>query len=335
MGLDVPCTLAFDLKFRCHGKRTPRVTGRRSPIASSSLKLQACKTRQKRRRTRKRDANQAPAPGGTPTSTPTIQNDVTKSTFRRNHGAILSDATRALEWNVEDHQEAPAESASQVRSHFVSMGHMAAAQCSCPFFYPNLLYTCARISHSNLCTNPCTTHVPNRHVRVHLYVGWKPGCDETEFVMRHSALVGDFPLDRSGCLSLARVNSKWALHGCAVSVFVCTGRCADIGWLSSFFSYSSLTSNPTSVLWCRLHISANRSVSSSQVRYGPSRIYITAGAQSAHGNRRGPQALWWVLFLHTISYHAIHSPLHLSSYVVAHHSFPHRTDTLRGYHRHA
>ncbi|KAN0091470.1 hypothetical protein V8E55_005036 [Tylopilus felleus] len=56
---------------------------------------------------------------------------------------------------------------------------------------------------------------PPRHVRVHLYVGWKPGCDETEFVMRHSALVGDFPLDRSGCLSLARVNSKWALHGCA------------------------------------------------------------------------------------------------------------------------
>ncbi|KAG8214187.1 hypothetical protein J3R82DRAFT_10976 [Butyriboletus roseoflavus] len=55
---------------------------------------------------------------------------------------------------------------------------------------------------------------PPRHVRVHVYLGWKPGCDETEFVMRHSALVADFPLDRSGRLALARVKSKWALQGC-------------------------------------------------------------------------------------------------------------------------
>jgi hypothetical protein len=64
---------------------------------------------------------------------------------------------------------------------------------------------------------PCTTYTPSRHVRVHLYLGWHPGCDETEFVMRHSALVSDFPLDRSGRLALSRVTAKWALHGCAVS----------------------------------------------------------------------------------------------------------------------
>ena len=57
----------------------------------------------------------------------------------------------------------------------------------------------------------------NRHVRVHLFLGWHPGCDETEFVMRHSALVGDFPLDRSGRLALSRVKAKWGLRGCAVS----------------------------------------------------------------------------------------------------------------------
>ncbi|KAF8554784.1 acid protease [Imleria badia] len=56
---------------------------------------------------------------------------------------------------------------------------------------------------------------PPRHVRVHVYLGWQPGCDETEFVMRHSALVGDFPLDRAGRLALARVRAKWALRGCA------------------------------------------------------------------------------------------------------------------------
>ncbi|KAH0828118.1 aspartic peptidase domain-containing protein [Lanmaoa asiatica] len=56
---------------------------------------------------------------------------------------------------------------------------------------------------------------PPRHVRVHVYLGWEPGCDETEFVMRHSALVADFPLERSGRLALAHVKSKWALHGCA------------------------------------------------------------------------------------------------------------------------
>ncbi|KAI9571568.1 hypothetical protein HD554DRAFT_2036517 [Boletus coccyginus] len=60
---------------------------------------------------------------------------------------------------------------------------------------------------------------PPRHVRVHVYLGWRPGCDETEFVMRHSALVGDFPLDRFGRLSLSRVKAKWALRGCAVGVF--------------------------------------------------------------------------------------------------------------------
>ncbi|KAF8444968.1 hypothetical protein L210DRAFT_3531622 [Boletus edulis BED1] len=56
---------------------------------------------------------------------------------------------------------------------------------------------------------------PPKHVRVHVYLGWTHGCDETEFVMRHSALVGDFPLDRAGRLSLARVKAKWALRGCA------------------------------------------------------------------------------------------------------------------------
>ncbi|KAG9316874.1 hypothetical protein JVU11DRAFT_2950 [Chiua virens] len=55
---------------------------------------------------------------------------------------------------------------------------------------------------------------PSSHVRVHVYLGWTPGCDDTEFVMRHSALVADFPLDHAGRLSLARVTSKWTLRGC-------------------------------------------------------------------------------------------------------------------------
>lgn len=79
-----------------------------------------------------------------------------------------------------------------------------------------LCFASARIWNPVFCS--FLYHASNRHVRVHLYLGWKPGCDETEFVMRHSALVGDFPLDRSGHLSLARVKSKWALRGCAVGL---------------------------------------------------------------------------------------------------------------------
>ncbi|KAF9235261.1 hypothetical protein BU15DRAFT_51560 [Melanogaster broomeanus] len=56
---------------------------------------------------------------------------------------------------------------------------------------------------------------PPRHVRVHLYVGWREGCDETEYFMSHAALKGDFPLEPSGYLSLARVKSKWGLENCA------------------------------------------------------------------------------------------------------------------------
>ncbi|KAF9222429.1 hypothetical protein BS17DRAFT_783699 [Gyrodon lividus] len=56
---------------------------------------------------------------------------------------------------------------------------------------------------------------PPGHVRVHLYVGWSEGCDETEFLMSHTALKGDFPVEPSGYLSLARVKSKWGLENCA------------------------------------------------------------------------------------------------------------------------
>ena len=64
---------------------------------------------------------------------------------------------------------------------------------------------------------PCP---PPKHVRVHVYLGWQPGCDDTEFVMRHSALVGDFALDRAGRLVLAKVRDRWALRGCAVRALV-------------------------------------------------------------------------------------------------------------------
>ncbi|KIK97637.1 hypothetical protein PAXRUDRAFT_204762 [Paxillus rubicundulus Ve08.2h10] len=53
------------------------------------------------------------------------------------------------------------------------------------------------------------------HVRVHLYVGWSEGCDETEFIMSHAAIKGDFPLEPSGHLSLSHVKSKWGLENCA------------------------------------------------------------------------------------------------------------------------
>ena len=92
---------------------------------------------------------------------------------------------------------------------------------------------------------PCTTYTPNRHVRVHLYLGWHPGCDETEFVMRHSALVGDFPLDRSGRLALSRVKAKWGLRGCAVSSFS-LGPCFS-RWTFGANSRSTRVVEPSSI----------------------------------------------------------------------------------------
>ena len=111
-----------------------------------------------------------------------------------------------------------------------------------------------------------------RHVRVHLYLGWAPGCDETEFVMRYSALVADFPLDRFGRLPLARVRSKWALRGCAV------------GFVAACLVPVLISSPPP----------ANRPMSPCPVRYGPSRVYIPTRDQSAHRDRRRPQTIRYV-----------------------------------------
>ncbi|KAH7920605.1 hypothetical protein BV22DRAFT_790886 [Leucogyrophana mollusca] len=53
------------------------------------------------------------------------------------------------------------------------------------------------------------------HVRVCFYTDWNEGLDESDLVVRWSALRADVPLEPSGDLDLGRVRKMWGLEKCA------------------------------------------------------------------------------------------------------------------------